>query len=81
MLGNRTLGQCPGCVGTGTPRIETLALQLVVSLCNTEEVGQSSMPDTLNTNFQSVAQETRLSLYGACRASCGRRNKKSFQRV
>jgi hypothetical protein len=29
MLGNRVLGQCPGCVGTGTARLRTLASQLV----------------------------------------------------
>ena len=40
MLGNRVLGQPPGCVGTGTPRIATLASQLVVFIYTvTEEAG------------------------------------------
>jgi hypothetical protein len=32
MLGNRVLGQCPGCVGTGTARLRTLSLAVSVSL-------------------------------------------------
>ena len=86
MLGNRVLGQCPGCVGTGTARLRTLASQLVYPY--TVQKQGSHLQLSLNTNFQGVpiqecivvAQETRLSLLGHIGLRAAAETSKKYQR-